>query len=121
MRAYKRSDRVGELMLREVSDIIQRRLKDPRIGFCTVTRVLLSNDLQHAKIFVSTMGSEEDAENTLQALMRATNFMRRELGQRIRMRHIPELTFHNDHSLEHLDRIDRLLKQIAEDGDLEEE
>lgn len=120
MRAYKRSERVSELMLREVSDIIQRRLKDPRIGFCTVTRVILSEDLRHAKIFVSVMGSDEEEQTTLEALDQARGFIRREIGKRIRLRYTPEILFRADHSLEHLDRIGRLLKQISEEETNEE-
>lgn len=121
MRGYKRSDRVGELMLREISEIIHRRLKDPRVGFCTVTRVAVSDDLQHAKVYVSTMGSSEESENTLKALERASNFVRREIGQRLEMRHTPEIVFHGDKSIEHLDHIDRLLRQIAQEDPIKDE
>ncbi len=121
MRSYRRSDRVGELMLREISDIIHREVKDPRIGFCTVTRVILSDDLQYAKVYVSTMGKPEEEDKTLQGLERATRFIRHEIGQRLRLRHTPEIRFFSDKSIEHMDHISQLLKQIAQEESTKEQ
>lgn len=113
-----RSERMREEFKREAGDIL-RKMKDPRIGFVSVTDVELSRDLRHAKIFVSIFGDEEEKHNTLTALTRAQGFVRSELGQRIRMRHTPEITFRLDDSIERGDRINRLLRSVSteEGGD----
>lgn len=107
-----RSERMREEFKREASDIL-RKMKDPRIGFVSVTDVELSRDLRHAKIFVSIFGDDEEKATTLTALERAQGFVRSELGQRIRMRHTPEVTFRLDDSIERGDRINRLLRSVA--------
>ncbi len=91
-----------------------RGLKDPRIGFVTVTGVDLSPDLRHAKIFVSIMGSDAEKSGTMEALGHATGWIRHELGQRIRMKYLPELLFLPDTSQEYGEKIDRLLDEIKE-------
>jgi ribosome-binding factor A len=107
-----RVNRVGEQIKKEVSDIIRNELKDPRIGFVTVTDVEVSGDLQHARIFVSVLGSEEQRNETLQALERATGFIRSEIGKRIRLRLTPEITFHLDTSMDYSEKIMEKLREI---------
>jgi ribosome-binding factor A len=112
MQPYKRSERLGELILAEVSDLVVREIKDPRIGFVTFTRVQLSDDLRFTKIFASILGSEEEKARTLQGLSSATGYIRRHLGRVLRLRYTPELTFLADESLAQGAKIAQLLRQI---------
>lgn len=107
-----RSERIREDFKREISDIL-RKMKDPRIGFVSVTDVELSRDLRHAKVFVSIFGDAAEKENTLAALLHAQGFIRSELGRRIRLRHTPEIAFRLDDSIERGDRINRLLRSVV--------
>lgn len=107
-----RSERIREDFKREISDIL-RKMKDPRIGFVSVTDVELSRDLRHAKVFVSIFGDVAEKENTLAALLHAQGFIRSELGRRIRLRHTPEIAFRLDDSIERGDRINRLLRSVV--------
>lgn len=111
-----RSNRVGEQMKKELSDIIGRKLKDPRIGFVTVTDVAVTGDLQQATVYISVLGDSTQRENTLKGLEKAKGFMRSEIGQRIRLRKTPELFFEFDESIDYGNRIETLISQIhAED------
>jgi ribosome-binding factor A len=112
MQPYKRSARLGESILAEVSELVAREIKDPRIGFVTFTRVEMSDDLRYAKLFVSMLGSEEERARTLQGLASATGYIRRHLGRVLRLRYTPELTFLVDESLVHGAKIAQLLRQI---------
>lgn len=109
---YQRADRVKELLRQVISQIIQGEMKDPRIGFATVTDVELSPDLRHAKVFVSIYGDEECKKATLKGLESAVGFIRNEIGKRIRMKNIPEIIFRFDQSIERGARISRLLHEI---------
>lgn len=110
--ARVRVGRVGEQIKKELSQIIQSELKDPRIGFITVTGVDVTNDLSQAKIFLSVLGTDEQKEETLKALGRGSGFIRSELGKRIRLRKIPELLFRFDASIDYGSKIERLLDQV---------
>ena len=110
-----RVEKVQELMKQEISDIIFNELKDPRIGFVTVTSVACTEDLREAKIYVSVMGDEKKARDTLNALNSSLGFVRREIGKRIRLRFTPEISFALDTSLNYSDHIQRLLNEIHED------
>jgi ribosome-binding factor A len=99
------------MIQREISDII-RGLKDPRVGFVTVTAVEMSEDLRHAKVYVSVLGTEEVRNETLKALEHGAAYIRREVGQRIQIRHTPELLFRYDASMEEGARMDRLLDAL---------
>ncbi|KMY53655.1 MULTISPECIES: 30S ribosome-binding factor RbfA [Bacillaceae] len=107
-----RSNRVGEQMKKELTDILNRRVKDPRIGFITVTDVEVTGDLQQATVYITVLGNEEEREGTLKALTKAKGFIRSEVGQRIRLRKTPELLFEMDESIEYGNRIDTLLREI---------
>jgi ribosome-binding factor A len=110
-----RANRVGEQMKKELSDIIGRKIKDPRIGFVTVTDVEVTGDLQQAKVFISVLGDEEQRENTLKGLAKAKGFIRSEIGNRIRLRKTPEIIFEWDESIDYGHRIDTLLNQLHTD------
>lgn len=111
-----RVGRVGEQIKKELSLIIQQELKDPRIGFITVTGVEVTSDLSQAKVYLSVLGSEEQKEETLKALARGTGFLRSELGKRMKLRHTPELIFKFDGSIEYGSHIEALLEQINKGG-----
>jgi ribosome-binding factor A len=115
-----RANRVGEQMKKELSDIIGRKIKDPRIGFVTVTDVQVSGDLQQAKVYISVLGDEEQRENTLKGLAKAKGFIRTEVGQRIRLRKTPEIIFEWDESMEYGNRINTILHQLQNDSDVKE-
>ncbi len=113
MLPYKRSQRVGDLLRREIADIIMRRVKDPRIGFVTVTGVDLTDDLKIARVFVSCLDDKEK-EVTLDILNSAKSFIRAEVGKRVRIKVLPSIEFKIDESLGYGDRIDKLLREIKE-------
>ena len=110
---YKRSERVSDQMKHEIADILMRKIKDPRIGFVTVTDVEVADDLRNAKVFVSVYGG--DKEETLKGLKSATAFIRLELGRRMRMRFIPELLFRFDATVERGAHIMELLHELDKD------
>ncbi|MDR7416487.1 MAG: 30S ribosome-binding factor RbfA [Armatimonadota bacterium] len=113
MASPQRVEKLRELIREEVSEIIHRVLKDPRIGFTSVTDVELSSDLRHAKIFVSVLGSEEDRRRTMEALQNAVGFVRTELGRRIRIYRTPEIQFRLDTSIERGTRVMELLRSLS--------
>ena len=95
-----RQEKLGELIVVEVSDLLRTRVKDPRVGFASVTHVEVSGDIRHAKIFVSVMGNEEEQKETMKALRHASGFLRHELAGRLTLRYMPELDFRLDKSIE---------------------
>lgn len=112
-----RSARLGEEIRKEVSDIIFRHVKDPRLGMVSITDVEVTRDLSYAKIFFSVLGDEQQRDQSTEGLTKATGFIRSELAKRIRVRHIPELTFVYDGSLEHGARINAILREIGPGGE----
>ncbi|WAA10757.1 30S ribosome-binding factor RbfA [Fervidibacillus albus] len=115
-----RAKQVGEQMKKELSDIISRKIKDPRIGFVTVTDVEVSGDLQQAKVYISVLGGEAERENTLIGLAKAKGFIRSEIGRRIRLRKTPEIFFEFDESIDYGNRIETLLHDINKEKRNEE-
>ncbi|WP_096154597.1 MULTISPECIES: 30S ribosome-binding factor RbfA [Bacillus] len=115
-----RSTRVGEQMKKELSDIIGRKIKDPRVGFVTVTDVEVTGDLQQAKVFISVLGDEEKRQDTLMGLAKAKGFIRSEIGKRIRLRKTPELFFEFDESVDYGNRIENLLQEINKQSSSED-
>ena len=109
-----RVEKVQEFIKQEISQIILTELKDPRIGFVTVTRVEVSGDLHQAKVYVSNLGSEEQKMGSFNGLKSSLGFLRTEIGKRIRLRITPELSLHLDESLDHSVKIQKLLDQIRE-------
>lgn len=109
---YKRSKRVQELLLEEISKLIQFELKDPRIGFATLTGVNLTDNLKFARVFVSIIGDEAQKRDTLEGLQSARGFIRSWLGKNLNLRYIPELDFQLDETAENAQNISRLLNEI---------
>ncbi|MFC7363790.1 MULTISPECIES: 30S ribosome-binding factor RbfA [Bhargavaea] len=109
-----RANRVAEQMKKEMGDIIGRKLKDPRIGFVTVTDVEVTGDLQQATVFISVLGDDRQKEDTLKGLTKAKGFIRSEIGNRIRLRKTPELLFEFDESVDYGNRIESLLREVNE-------
>lgn len=116
----RRLARLGGQIQEEISDIIRRKLKDPRLGFVSVTRAKVSGDLSYASVYFSVIGSENDTERTMRCLVHAANFIRSELGSRLHIKRIPELRFFYDDSSIRGARIDRILKNLKEGSDGED-
>ena len=109
-----RIERVNSLIRQEISELLQRQVKDPRLGdFIAVTEVSTSADLKYAKVFVSRIGSEEEKQETLSVLASASGFLRRELAKRLKLRHIPVLSFQWDDSIEQGDHLLRLIDGVT--------
>jgi ribosome-binding factor A len=108
----KRLDRVNQLMKEEISLLLQRELKDPGLGFVSVTEVAVAKDLRTARVYVSVLGTEAEWKASLQALDRARGFIRNWLGPRLRLRTIPHLTFHPDRSMAHAAHIQAVLEDL---------
>jgi len=108
--------KLQEFIKQEVSQMLMRGLKDPRIGFVTVTDVEVTGDLRQAKIFVSLFGSDKEKEDTLRALQHATGHIRTELGHVLRLRYTPELSFQRDTSLDYSMHIESILNDIKKDS-----
>jgi ribosome-binding factor A len=113
-----RIERVSSLMRQEISGLLQRQVKDPRLSqFIAVNEVSISSDLKYARVFVSCMGSQEEKQAMLNGLEAASNYLRNQLAKRLHLRRIPELSFEWDDSLERGDRLLRLIDKIsAEDS-----
>ena len=105
-------ERVQELMKQEISKIILEDVKDPRVGFVTVTRVHVTNDLRSARVFVSLLGSDEQMADCWRGLNRSLGFIRREVGRRVRLRYTPELSLEIDDSMAYSAHIQELLLGI---------
>ncbi|NLM21458.1 MAG: 30S ribosome-binding factor RbfA [Peptococcaceae bacterium] len=115
-----RAFRLAESIKQEVSRIIREDIKDPRLGFVTVTDVEVSDDLRYAKIFVSIMGNQDEVKNSMDVLARATGYVRTEIGKIVRLRHVPEITFKFDQSIEYGAHISKLLREVGAKGDPED-
>jgi ribosome-binding factor A len=109
-----RQRRLGELLKHEISELMQREIKDPRIGFASITSVDISADLRHAKVFVSVLGSENERKSSLAGLRSAAGFIRRELGHRLRLKYMPEITIVYDNSIERGSRIIALIDSVVQ-------
>jgi ribosome-binding factor A len=114
----RRLERVNSLIREELSDLLRREIKDPRLGsFVAITEVTTSLDLRHATVFVSNMGEAGKRQETLGALTAAAGFFHHELTKRIKMRRVPDLSFQWDDSLERGERLLRLMDKVAADED----
>lgn len=110
-----RKRRLSELLKEEISDIILKEVKDPRIGFVSVNDVELSGDLRHAKVFVSVIGDQTERDDTMDGLKKATGFIRKLVGERITVYHTPELVFKYDDSIEQGIHISNLIKEVRKE------
>jgi ribosome-binding factor A len=120
MQPYKRSQRLNILLREEIADIIMRRIKDPRLGFVTITDVSLSEDLKIARVYVSVLNSDERAI-VIEILNGAKGLIRSEVAKRVRSKFIPTLEFWIDESIEQGFKIDKLLKEISEQAPKQED
>lgn len=109
-----RANRVAEQIKKELGEILTQKIKDPRIGFVTVTDVEVTGDLQQATIFISVLGDDQKKEDTLIGLSKAKGFIRTEIGQRIRLRKTPEVFFKYDEAYEYGNRIESILRELDE-------
>src|SRR5208283_4074927 len=112
----RRAERLGNQIRVELAELISRQVKDPRIGFATVTRVELTADLHHARVFVSVLGSPEEQQSSIEGLSSAAGFLRHETGHRLALRRVPELAFILDRGVETGEKIEMLLQKIQKDG-----
>lgn len=110
--AGTRAQRLAEVIRTEASDIFRQGIKDPRIGFVSITDVVVSADLRHAKIFVSVLGDQEAKQRTMVGLNRAMGYIRSQLGARLSMRFVPEILFRLDESIERGARVSSLLREV---------
>lgn len=111
-----RQEKLNELIAAELSDLLRTRVKDPRVGFVSITHVEVSGDYRHAKVYASVMGDKDQQNGTMRALQHATGFLRRELASRLDLRYTPEIVFKLDHSIEEGARILDLIKQVVDEG-----
>jgi len=112
----QRTDRLDSQIRQELMQLLQREMKDPRIGFATITRVETARDLGSAKVWVSVLGTPDEQEAALKALTDAAPWLRRQLGSRLTIRHVPQLVIRHDDSIEAGDRVLRLLNEIADES-----
>jgi ribosome-binding factor A len=110
--AGRRVERLNEQLKRELSDLLHTQVRDPRVGPVTITGVVTTPDLYHARIYVTSLGSQEEKETSLEGLRAAAAFLRSELGKRLRIRRVPELSWQLDETLDHAMRIERLLGEV---------
>jgi ribosome-binding factor A len=113
----QRTDRLDSQIQQELMDLLQREMKDPRVGFATITRVETARDLGHARVWVSVYGSDEEQTRSMDALRDAAPWLRRRLGERLHIRHVPELSVRRDESIESGDRVLRLLRELEAERD----
>ncbi len=107
-----RANRVGELIRQEIAALLQRGVKDPRVGFVSVMEVKMSTDLRYADVYVSMFGSESEKKSSLAGLRQSSGWIRRELGKRIRLRFTPEVRFHEDTRLDAAYRLEEVIQKI---------
>lgn len=112
-----RTRRVEEEMKREIASIIKENIKDPRVGFVTVTGVEVTPDFRYAKVFVSVYGDDETVKKAMEGLGKASGYIRKEVSQRVKLRNSPELSFRFDESIRHGAKIAEILAEIqSEEG-----
>jgi ribosome-binding factor A len=107
-----RASRVGDQIQAELASLLTRAVHDPGIGFVTITQVKLTPDLQQARVYYTSIGDDKAKRESARALDRATPFLRRQVGQRLRLKRVPELTFFYDESIEQGDRVERILQEL---------
>lgn len=112
---FKRADRVADLIKQEIAEILRREAHDPRIANITVTDVKLTDDLRSARVYVVELGQDRMSDEVGQGLSKAKGFLKRELGKRLQLRYVPELSFFYDPSFEYGSKIEKLLQEIRKD------
>ena len=111
----QRTDRLDSQIRQELMQLLQREMKDPRIGFATITRVETARDLGSAKVWISVLGTPDEQQAALKALTDAAPWLRRQLGSRLTIRHVPQLVIRHDDSIEAGDRVLRLLNELEQE------
>ncbi len=115
----RRVDRINGLLREEISRLLSREIKDPRLsGLLTITQVRTSSDLRNAKVYLSVLGNDEANTTALQGIQSAATFLRKQLRERLRLKYVPFLTFEIDDSMETSDHIFRLMDQARQESDL---
>lgn len=114
--SFKRIERIGDQIRCEISDIIAKRLNDPRIGFVTVTSVEVSEDLRHARVFVSIFGDEKTKAETMKGLKSAAGFIKGEVGHRLTIKFTPDLSFRLDESLDKAEHVLSILHELEKEN-----
>ena len=109
----KRAQRIGELIQHELASVITNELKDPRVGFVTVTEVRVTGDLRAARVFVSVLGAPNARTSSLEALQNAAGWFKKVIGDRLDLRFVPDLSFEVDETLDRAERLDSIMKAIA--------
>jgi ribosome-binding factor A len=117
MKPFTRADRVGGLMQRTLSDILQKKIKDPRIGDAIITGVSMSSDIRFARIFFVVPGGGNRRDEAAEGFATARGYLKRELASRLGLRYMPDLKFCYDESFDYGSRIDDLLKRVGTDDD----
>lgn len=113
----RRTERISNLIRQEVSDLLRQQINDPRlVSPVSVTKVVTTSDLKYAKVFISTLGDEANESEILEGFTAASGFLRRELGKRLSLRRIPELSFHFDDSIKRGAEVLRLIEQVSSNG-----
>jgi len=113
----KRVRKMSQLLKEIISKIILRELKDPRIGFASVTKIEVSNDLKHAKVMVSVLGSEQEKKETMEGLEQARNYIQKLVGERLTTYHTPKIIFRYDNSIEKGVHISHLIDEVIEEDE----
>lgn len=117
----RRTEKIASQLIRELSDLIREKVTDPRIGFVTLTDVEVSEDLEQAKVYFSVLGSEKEKQSTLKGLKSAKDYLRVEIGKRVRLKKIPELEFKYDDSIDHGMKIYNKIKRMKTEKEIDEE
>ncbi len=120
MPRFRRTDRLNEQLKQEISLVVRGEVRDPRVGLATITAVQASPELDHAKVYVTSLGTEEERDAIVEGLRSAAPFIRKELSQRLQMRRVPELHFEADRVLAEAQRIERLLREALPADDAPE-
>lgn len=108
-----RREKLSSQIVRDVAEILQQELKDPRMGFVTVTRVVVSPDFKYARVFVSIMGAEKEKKLTMSALGHAVGFVQRQLSRRLRLRQVPEVSFTRDDSIDKAFKVTEMIEKLS--------
>lgn len=114
---FKRSDRVADLIKEEIASmILHGGIKDPRIGFVTITSVKMSPDLKEAKVYFSQIGTEDEKKQSIEGLNNASGFVRRHIAKVLTLKYIPMVSFHYDNSLEYAEHMEKIFRELKKDG-----
>jgi ribosome-binding factor A len=117
LKQYARSDRVADVLQKEICEMLHKEVKDPHLGFITITGVEVSRDLKLAKLYYTILGPPDRVEDSTRALRRITPFLKRGLGRKLHLRATPDIVFIYDHSLEYGTKIDHILDSLRESSD----